>query len=643
MAKKGAETEKEVTIPPKTGRVIASMLGQGLKAAPGRAFGAGKDVVRDVGDLVKGGILAATGPWGLLGGKVFEKTGDVFRGFQATRDRLSTTKKLKDEEAETMKDPPLTTSSGTEKTFLVKGHILQGDDDTLSRLFDPPEQVDRIGIQAGSPDTSEEESNLILSEQTGILTDIGEEMLMLNATFGKFFQYTKIQDKLEAERLERLRKAKPEEEGGGLLSTLLGGALFAKFAAPFRKITKLKIFSALPKLLQKITKPFRKIGKMKIFSVIPKTLQKFGKFFSKLSKPLTAIPKVLGPLFKPFSKFAGMLSRFGGIIFKVLGPLGILITVVTTLADALKGFQQGGIRGVFEALLGQGGKGGAVSLGAQGALLGMMFGGPLGAAIGGGVGAIIGYLGFDKIASAFEMVKETVSGIWDWMKTNLSVESIKNKFGNLDVADKLKSSLGKALDFLFLLPVNLLTKALGQFDATKGVAESISTIADKFKGIIYTFFKSLAEGLVNILPNFAGMRERAAAKLDELMSGFEMPDFKTEKPALSVNPTTIRQHNPLQITAPQKGWIDIKHVQGPSDVKATIQQTEAMTSMPKSDPGIRAALGALVENSGKQIQEMKNINKRPGAPVVIPQPASNRQIPTNIENAILFLVNRGDL
>jgi len=325
---------------------------------------------------------------------------------------------------------------------------------------------------------------------------------------------------------------------------------------------------------------------------------------------------------------AGGLVRGLGTGLKAAGKGVGLLAMLGIGEQTLKGFQEGGIKGGLAGLLGggEGGMKGAGKSAARGAALGAFFG-PLGIAIGGGIGGLIGFLGVDKLLKGFELFKGAMTNVFDWMKSTFDVE-------------KIKAGIGQAFDIVTWLPKKILSfyASIGDYlfpnmmDALRSfdVGQIFKPVGDFLK----EFGRSMIEGFISIIP-WSGVRETMLKKFDTFL-GPEEP----EKKQTIVTEGSVLHKNPLQMTAPKAGYIKIKKVRhgiGDSDIP-----TKDSTRL--DDTNIVAALMGIQDLNRKQLTQIERMNKqKKGTDIQITPASTGRTVPSQIENSLLFLLNRGEL
>jgi hypothetical protein len=169
---------------------------------------------------------------------------------------------------------------------------------------------------------------------------------------------------------------------------------------------------------------------------------KIGKFFEPILKVLSTgsgaiggflktLPLV-GKFFESLFIYAGRMFTLGKGLAKLAGPIGIAITVISSLISGIKGAIKGfkedgiigmireGIIGIFDAVLG-----GLVRL------------------VGSMIGGIFKLLGFEKLGEGIKNgFSQFVDGIWGWFRGTFNVLA---GILTLDV-DRIKRAIGQSLD-----------------------------------------------------------------------------------------------------------------------------------------------------------------------------------------------------
>ena len=183
--------------------------------------------------------------------------------------------------------------------------------------------------------------------------------------------------------------------------------------------------------------------------------------------------KMFGRLFGFFRKVGGVFTKFfkfGAKFGKILGPIGLIISIVDGVIQAVKGAfagykdggflgaLKGGLGGLFKSIVGD-----IVNLGSQ------------------LIGWILGALGFEKLSEAFKS--------FDIMKY-------------FDPALQIVTSL------LMYIPNVLRT----YWDGVKAIGAGIGNLAPKIWDTIKT-------GLVNVVPNIFGLKDWLAGKFGVSVEG----------------------------------------------------------------------------------------------------------------------------
>ncbi len=296
--------------------------------------------------------------------------------------------------------------------------------------------------------------------------------------------------------------------------------------------------------------------------------------------------------------------------------------------QTFKGFKEGGLKGGLGGLLG-GGEGGLKGAGkgaARGAALGALFG-PLGILIGGGIGGILGFLGVDKLVKGFELFKGAMTSVFDWMKSTFDVE-------------KIKAGIGKAFDIVTWLPKKILSfyTKIGDYlfpnmmDALRSL--DIGQIFKPVGDFLKEFARGIIEGFISIIP-FAGVRESMTKKLEAFIG----PEQKDPQGAVVANESVLLK-NPLQMTAPKAGYIEIKKV------RRGLGEPSSPATGPVGldDSNIVAAIRGVQDINRKQLAQIERMNKQnQNAEIQITATTTERTVPNQIENSLLFLLNRGEL
>ena len=181
---------------------------------------------------------------------------------------------------------------------------------------------------------------------------------------------------------------------------------------------------------------------------------------------VTGFFRMFGRVFGFFKKVGGVFTkffRFGAKFGKILGPIGLIISVVDGVIQAVKGAfagykdggflgaLKGGLGGLFKSIVGD-----IVNLGSQ------------------LIGWILGALGFEKLAEAFK---------------------------SFDIMKYFDPALQTVTSLIMYVP-NMLTTL---WDGIKALGAGIGDLAPKMWNTIKT-------GLVNVVPNIFGLKNWLAGK-----------------------------------------------------------------------------------------------------------------------------------
>ena len=324
--------------------------------------------------------------------------------------------------------------------------------------------------------------NFIRKLGVGAFEKLKDGFLVLKNFFGKIGDF--IKSKIPEKWITKF------DEGVDAFRATLG-----KIGTKFRNFFKIgdKVDDTVDstrrglRIFDKIGDIFKSISKFggKTVNFAGDVIKSGGKIFSN-------VVDMIGGLVKPFTKIFKGGMKFGKSFGKILGPLGIVISIIDGIVQSImgfiSGFKEGGlvgglkgaIEGLFNSIVGD-----LVNMGAD--LLGW----------------IVKKLGFEDVGQAI-MDFDFLGKLKEWYaviseKLTGALDEIKIAFMNVEfMVNDIKSFFTETIPNAF---DSIVTKLKNVWTTTK---EKIA---------LFNPFAMIRDGIINLMPNIFGLKEKIASLL----------------------------------------------------------------------------------------------------------------------------------